>query len=74
METRLPANFEIKSLVLEQWYWVSIYPSGSGISVFWKDVTDRKRAEEVLDISKKNFRSIFERSKMGIIVGTWKGE
>ncbi|HWQ47660.1 MAG TPA: PAS domain S-box protein [Methanosarcina sp.] len=73
METRLPANFEIKSLVLEKWYWISIYPSGSGISVFWRDVTDRKRAEEVLDISEKNFRSIFERSKMGIIVGDLEG-
>ncbi|AKB83500.1 Phytochrome, two-component sensor histidine kinase [Methanosarcina barkeri 3] len=73
METRLPANFEIKSLVLEKWYWVSIYPSGSGISVFWRDVTDRKRAEKVLDISEKNFRSIFERSKMGIIVGDLEG-
>ncbi len=74
METRLPADFEIKSLVLEKWYWISIYPSGSGISVFWRDITDRKRAEEVLDRSEKNFRSIFERSKMGIILGDLKGQ
>ncbi len=48
METRLPANFEIKSLVRDQWYGISIYPSASGISAFWRDITDSKRAEEVL--------------------------
>jgi PAS domain S-box-containing protein len=48
METRLPVHFEIKSFVRDQWYEVSVYPSTSGISVFWRDVTERKWAEEEL--------------------------
>ncbi|MDY9927248.1 PAS domain S-box protein [Methanosarcina sp.] len=48
METRLPAHIETKSLIRNQWYEVSIYPSTSGISVFWRDVTERKWAEEEL--------------------------
>ncbi|MHC1756456.1 MAG: PAS domain S-box protein [Methanosarcina sp.] len=48
MENRLPAHFEIKSLVRDQWYEVSVYPSESGVSVFWMDITERKWAEEEL--------------------------
>jgi signal transduction histidine kinase len=30
------------------WYSVSIYPSSEGISMYWQDITERKRAEESL--------------------------
>ncbi len=48
METRLPASFEIKSLTRDQWYGINVYPSLSGISVFWTEITERKQVERAL--------------------------
>lgn len=48
METRLPAHFEIRSLIQDKCYWISVYPTGSGISVFWRDIKESKCAEEAL--------------------------
>jgi PAS domain S-box-containing protein len=48
METRRPAHFEIKSPSMEQYYDINVYPSVGGISVFWKDITERKRVEETI--------------------------
>ncbi|HBE78577.1 MAG TPA: hypothetical protein DDW65_12500 [Firmicutes bacterium] len=46
MDTRVPVRFETKSLIRNQWYEVKVYPSKSGISVFWQDITERKQMEE----------------------------
>jgi PAS domain S-box-containing protein len=45
METRLPAYFESKSLVVDKWIDVSVYPSASGILVFLTDATQRKQTQ-----------------------------
>ncbi len=46
METRQPTEFEMKSARgTEQWYSMRVYPSASGISVFWTDITEAKRTE-----------------------------
>ena len=33
---------------LETWFEVRAYPSADGLSVYFRDVTERKRAEEAL--------------------------
>jgi PAS domain S-box-containing protein len=48
METRRPAHFEVKSPSMDMYYDISVYPSIIGISVFWRDITEPKRAEEAL--------------------------
>jgi PAS domain S-box-containing protein len=48
MDTRMPAHFEVKGLIRDQWYEVSVYPSTAGISVFWRDITERKQVEDAL--------------------------
>jgi PAS domain S-box-containing protein len=40
------------------WVDVHAYPSDDGLSVFFRDVTDRKRAEEGLRESERNFRAL----------------
>ncbi|MGB9927002.1 MAG: PAS domain S-box protein [Methanosarcina sp.] len=62
METREPAQFEIKSFLRDIWYEISVYPSTSGISVFWKDITARKSAEEALLENKARFEVIIANS------------
>ncbi|HWR26163.1 MAG TPA: PAS domain S-box protein, partial [Methanosarcina sp.] len=48
MKTRISTRFEIGSLTGGRWYAISVYPAGSGISVFWTEITEQKRAEKVL--------------------------
>ncbi len=46
METRTALEFNAESVNERAWYEVHAYPSGDGISVFIRDITERKRAEE----------------------------
>ncbi|MET0528397.1 MAG: PAS domain S-box protein [Microvirga sp.] len=48
MQERQPARVEMVSPVLHQWVEVSIYPiSDDGLSVYFRDISERKRVEEV---------------------------
>ncbi len=47
METRQPAQFKIPGVLTQQSYDIRVYPSVEGISIFWVDVTERKRFESV---------------------------
>jgi PAS domain S-box-containing protein len=39
---------------------VSVYPSPEGLSVFTKDITEKKRVEEAIRESEERYRSLFE--------------
>ena len=45
METRKPAQFKIPGVLTQKSYDIRVYPSVEGISIFWVDVTERKRIE-----------------------------
>jgi light-regulated signal transduction histidine kinase (bacteriophytochrome) len=44
MDTQKIVNFEHQSKILQKWFEVSAYPSSAGLSVFLKDITERKLA------------------------------
>jgi PAS domain S-box-containing protein len=48
MEEGITTEFETESPVLGAWVAVRAYPSREGMSVYFRDVTERKRAEEAL--------------------------
>jgi PAS domain S-box-containing protein len=51
----------------ERWYFVQAYPSfDGGLSVFFRDITEQKRAEKALQESESRFRSIFDTAALGI--------
>lgn len=59
MQTGQAAHFEDCYTLLDRWFEVSAYPSPSGLSVYFKDITDRKKTEEeharhVLMVEKQN--------------------
>jgi PAS domain S-box-containing protein len=51
---------------------INAYPTKTGLSVFVKDITERKKAEEKLDESEKKFKSIFEGARDGILAADAK--
>ncbi|MEO8885148.1 MAG: PAS domain S-box protein [Mucilaginibacter sp.] len=44
IKTNRSVHFEDYYLPLNKWYEISAYPSGTGLSVYFKDITDRKIA------------------------------
>ncbi|MBC7863015.1 MAG: PAS domain S-box protein, partial [Bacteroidia bacterium] len=59
-------HFEEFSNRTNKWLAVSAYASSKGLSVFFKDVTDRKNAEDKIKKSEKQFRQIVETAQEGI--------
>ncbi|MFC4356388.1 bacterio-opsin activator domain-containing protein [Halobium salinum] len=68
METQEPVTFEAYYPPLETWFEVNAYPSDTGLSVYFRDVTDRKRAEERLEYERSLNRSVVENARTGIVV------
>ncbi|WP_433624315.1 PAS domain S-box protein [Halomicrococcus sp. NG-SE-24] len=49
METQEPTNFEMYSDLVEGWVEVHAYPSPSGLSIYFRDITRRKEYEQELE-------------------------
>jgi len=49
---------------LDAWYVNAVYPSASGLSVYFRDVTDRKRLERELRVERDHFRVALENSPL----------
>jgi two-component system, cell cycle sensor histidine kinase and response regulator CckA len=43
---QVSAEFEVSDIAGKVWFEMRAYPSGGGVSVFFRDVTERKRVEE----------------------------
>jgi len=51
---------------LNQWIECNCYPSLDGLTVYFRDITERKRTEQALRESESRYRSLFESSLLGI--------
>jgi len=49
------------------WFAARAYPSEAGLSLYFRNITDRKQAEEALRQSEAKFRRLFESNIVGII-------
>jgi two-component system, cell cycle sensor histidine kinase and response regulator CckA len=59
---RAPIQFELEYQPGKQWFDVHLYPSGDGISIYFSDITERKRLEERL-------RNTAKLESLGILAG-----
>ncbi len=87
METRIPHHFEFFGVRRQEWYNISVYPSGDGISVFWRDITNNKQVEaqrdrllranrdqlEMLYRERTRLESVLNQSPLGIMVADMEG-
>ncbi len=56
MRTKEPVHFDAYFQPFAKWLSVSAYPSHTGLSVFFRDITERRRVEEELRSSNERFR------------------
>lgn len=52
----------------DKWFENRIYPSENGLSIFFQDITERKKAEDNLKESEFRFRKIFEDGATGMVM------
>ena len=63
---QVPVEFEeFYPEPLNAWYEVRAYPSPEGLSVFFRDITARRRIEEALRRSEARYRSLFNAMDQG---------
>ena len=67
-------EFEAFYPSLDLWLDVNAYPSEDGLSIYCKDITDRKRSETLLQQSEARFRHLIASNIIGVVVGNFQGD
>jgi PAS domain S-box-containing protein len=68
VETQCAVAFADYYPPLDSWFEVHAYPSPEGLSVYFEDVSDKQRAQRMLQESEKRFRSLVEATTAAV----WK--
>jgi PAS domain S-box-containing protein len=63
MAGRVTVNFEQLYPPLNRWFEVHAYPCAQGLSIYFRDISDRKRSEEALRTSEERFHLLLENVK-----------
>ncbi|WP_049896372.1 PAS domain S-box protein [Natrialba chahannaoensis] len=66
-DEQVPTDYELYYPRLGFWVEANLYPSETGISVYFRDVTDRKQREQELEESKQRYRTIAEYFPNGVV-------
>jgi PAS domain S-box-containing protein len=74
VETGEPATFESYYEPLESWFEVRAFPSDSGLSVYFRDVSERRRMEADLRREKALLERVFETTPVALVVVDAGGE
>jgi PAS domain S-box-containing protein len=57
---RVPITFELLTQHKKRWYEVTVSPDEMGIYVVFREITERKKAEEIIAAEQKRFNDILE--------------
>ncbi|MBK6265759.1 PAS domain S-box protein [Marivirga sp. S37H4] len=60
MQEHVSVEFEDYYDPINKWFEISAYPSGKGLSVYFKDITERKQSEALLKQSNERFEKVTE--------------
>ncbi|WP_323172945.1 PAS domain S-box protein [Natrialba sp. PRR66] len=66
-DEQVATSYELYYDHLGFWVEANLYPSETGISVYFRDVTERKRREQALEESEQRYRTIAEYFPNGIV-------
>jgi PAS domain S-box len=68
MKDRVVIQTESKGIYSNEWVEVHIYPTNDGISVYYRDISERKRMEIALHQSEERYRILFTNTNDSIFV------
>lgn len=71
---KTPLEVELPSPIKKRWIAQKIYPSASGVTVYFRDVTAERQAAEALKESEAWYRSLFDHSLDGVLLTTPTGQ
>jgi PAS domain S-box-containing protein len=76
LRTQCSATFETKSVLTDRWVDIRAYPTGQGLAVHFRDVSDRKRAEQELQaaltkLEGREWRLSLATRAAGLAVFSW---
>jgi len=74
MEEKQVHQYESYSSFLDQWLNISLYPTDRGLSVYFQDITQRKKAEEALQLSEARLRRLVEANIIGVVTRDTAGQ
>lgn len=72
-EERCRREFEAYATSLNRWFEVHVHPSEDGLSVYFSDVTERRRAEDALRKSELRYRALFDNAMDAVLLLTADG-
>lgn len=70
MMQKIPVSFEVLSLYSNKWMEVHAYPSEEGLSVYFKDITEKKAGEEKLKEAQAHLEGARRLSDIGTLAAT----
>jgi len=74
METGVPAHFEHYGATYDAWFEMHVYPIEDGISIYFQEITQRKRAQEALKASEQRYRAFTELNPQLILMADTQGQ
>jgi len=57
----------------DRWFELDLYPSTDGMSLFFRDITRRKKAEQAIKESEEKYRTLIEQASDGIFIANKRG-
>jgi PAS domain S-box-containing protein len=60
--SRINTHIELFNTGFSKWFDLTLYPSPNGLSVYFKDITEKKRAEQKLRQSEEIYRTLVEQA------------
>jgi PAS domain S-box-containing protein len=67
LETQEPTTFDLYFDPLEFWVVATVYPSKTGLSVYFRDVTEQKERQREFEKSERRYRTLAEHFPNGIV-------